>query len=99
MPNPFETCTNNLEICIWLIEHLYILQLANQMYETRKTSQDIAHVPRYNFNVDNHISIAGLRSFSDFLTNKNSSDNGEEIRIILSFYNSFIIIIIIIIII
>jgi len=99
MPNPFETCTNNLEICIWLIEHLYILQLANQMYETRKTSQDIAHVPRYNFDVDNRISVADSRSSFDFLTNTNSSGNGKKVRIILSFYNSFIIIIIIIIII
>ncbi len=99
IPDPLETCTNNLEICTWLIERPHILQLANQMYEARKTSQDIAHVPRYNFDVDDRISVAGSRSSSDFLTNTNSSGNGEEVRIILSFYNSFIIIIIIIIII
>ena len=69
------------------------------MYKARKTSQDIAHIPHYNFDIDDHISIAGSRSSSDFLTNTNSSDNGKEVRIILSFYNSFIIIIIIIIII
>ena len=67
------------------------------MYKARKTSQDIAHIPHYNFDIDDHISIAGSRSSSDFLTNTNSSD--EKVRIILSFYNSFIIIIIIIIII
>src|SRR6266498_915122 len=99
MPDPLETCTNNLEICIWLIECPHILQLANQMYEARKTSQNITHVPHYNFDVDDRISATGLRSSSNFLTNTNSSDNSEEVRIILSFYNSFIIIIIIIIII
>ncbi len=99
MLNLLEICINDLEICTWLIERPHILQLANQMYEARKTSQDIVHVPRYNFDVDDHISVAGSRSSSDFLTNTNSSDNDEEVRIILSFYNSFIIIIIIIIII
>ena len=99
MSDPLETCTNNLEICTWMIEHLHILQLANQIYEARKISQDIAHVPRYNFDIDDHISVAGLRSSSDFLTNTNSSGNSKKVRIILSFYNSFIIIIIIIIII
>jgi len=69
------------------------------MYEARKTSQDIAHIPHYNFDIDDYISVAGSRSFFDFLTNTNSSGNSEEVRIILSFYNSFIIIIIIIIII
>ena len=82
MPDPLETCTNNLEICIWLIEYLHILQLANQMYKARKTSQDITHVPHYNFDVDDHISVAGSRSSSDFLTNTNSSGNSEEVRII-----------------
>ena len=52
------------------------------MYKVRKTSQDITYVPRYNFDIDDYISVAGSRSSSDFLTNTNSSGNSEEVRII-----------------
>ena len=65
----------------------------NQIYEAKKSSLDVAlYISRYNSGgINDHVSVAGSRCSSDFLTNNNSPDgnnpssgNSEEVRIILS---------------
>ncbi len=41
VPVQFESFTNKLEVCTWLVERPCILQLANKMLDAKRSSLDV----------------------------------------------------------
>ena len=76
VPVQFEGFTNNLEVCTWLVERPYILQLATKMLDAKRSSLDI-------------IPLEGSAGTSTSSSLKNFSSDGcnsgnvvEDVRII-----------------
>jgi len=80
IPEPLESFTNTLEICTWLVEHPYILNLANRMLDAKTLSPVSSNVF-----INNDTSAAGgcFRNDTDTFTRSSSSSIVvENVRII-----------------